>query len=186
MYVFVGTVHLSLVHYLGITLILTNYLSILLELFAVLGISKAPWFVHHPTLARSISLLLFCYVTSVYSCIWWECLNLYDDEWGQTERYTLFILWLTVGLCLLAGTFSAISNKVLYDFKAVGRCGYHTFEKPYFLTLCMFIGESMCLLAFWAVQWFVCERAPPLDPDARLHVHLLFHTNLIYSHITHL
>ena len=42
----------------------------------------------------------------------------------------------------------------LYDYKAMGSCGYRGFEKPYFLTLMMFVGEALCLLVYWGRRWF--------------------------------
>jgi len=65
-----------------------------------------------------------------------------------------WLIGIPVVLVLASGTFSAIANKALYDFKSQGSCGYHGFEKPYFLTFAMFCGEAMCLLAFHAQEWW--------------------------------
>jgi len=55
---------------------------------------------------------------------------------------------------LLSGTFSAISNKVLYNWDTQGldhEVG--PFKKPYFMTLMMFVGEAMCLFYKLVYDW---------------------------------
>ena len=62
-------------------------------------------------------------------------------------------------IVLTSGTFAALSNKSLYDFKAQGTCGYHGFEKPYFLTFAMFVGEMLCLFVYFAKEWWGLESS---------------------------
>lgn len=58
-----------------------------------------------------------------------------------------------------APLFFLVCCAALYDWKAHGSCGYHGFEKPYFLTLAMFVGEALCLLVYWAQQWWARESS---------------------------
>ena len=62
-------------------------------------------------------------------------------------------IWLAVVITLLSGTFSAVSTKVLYQLKTDGVCADNTFGKAYMFTLWMFIGEAMCLVAFYVGQY---------------------------------
>lgn len=72
----------------------------------------------------------------------------------KEEKPTVWaLLWLVFAV-LSTGAFAAIANKVLYDMKTKGRYGEsNAFNKPYFLTLCMFIGESLCLTVVVYNRW---------------------------------
>lgn len=70
-----------------------------------------------------------------------------------------WLIALPVVVVLASGTFSALSNKALYDYKSQGSCGYHGFEKPYFLTFAMFVGEALCLVVFHAQEWWSRESS---------------------------
>jgi len=55
---------------------------------------------------------------------------------------------------LISGTYSAISSKALYKWETEGID--HTtnkFQKPYFMTLMMFVGEALCLFYKLVTDW---------------------------------
>jgi drug/metabolite transporter (DMT)-like permease len=55
---------------------------------------------------------------------------------------------------LISGTYSAISNKVLYKWKTEGLDHEsRLFQKPYFMTLMMFVGEALCLFYKLVSDW---------------------------------
>lgn len=47
-----------------------------------------------------------------------------------------------------------LSLVALYDYKSPGLCGTYGFEKPYFLTFCMFVGEALCLIMYYVKEWW--------------------------------
>jgi drug/metabolite transporter (DMT)-like permease len=57
--------------------------------------------------------------------------------------------FLLLFLCLATGTASALATKTLFQMKADGVCGSMTFNKPYWMTVAMFIGEALCLPYFY-------------------------------------
>jgi drug/metabolite transporter (DMT)-like permease len=59
-------------------------------------------------------------------------------------------------MVLFSGAYAGISNKVMYKMDVEGRHGQRNdFEKPFFFTLAMFVGEAMCLLYYWLETWWV-------------------------------
>eukprot|EP00026_Physarum_polycephalum_P008817 Phypoly_transcript_08918.p1 GENE.Phypoly_transcript_08918~~Phypoly_transcript_08918.p1 ORF type:complete len:380 (+),score=54.06 Phypoly_transcript_08918:171-1310(+) len=58
---------------------------------------------------------------------------------------------------LISGTFNTIASKLQDDIEAVGRPNHpkHSFDHPGVQTLAMFMGESMCMIAFLATVWRV-------------------------------
>lgn len=71
--------------------------------------------------------------------------------------------WLLIIGTLLSGTISGITSKVLYSYEADGECGRHKFNKPYFLTMAMFIGEALCLLFYFGGRYLDSRKTAPLD-----------------------
>jgi drug/metabolite transporter (DMT)-like permease len=62
--------------------------------------------------------------------------------------------WIVFGLTLVSGTFAGISNKYLYATCADGLHGQpNLFQKAYFFTLLMFIGEALCLVLYFYKKW---------------------------------
>eukprot|EP00762_Andalucia_godoyi_P006133 ANDGO_00321.mRNA.1 Uncharacterized protein C12G12.12 len=58
-----------------------------------------------------------------------------------------------VAMMLVSGVVNTVSKKVSYQTSADGVDGSHRFEKPWFSTLCMFIGEFFCLFLFFFLQY---------------------------------
>jgi len=58
-------------------------------------------------------------------------------------------VWGPVLITLISGTVSSLGNKVAYQTPIEGTCGKNDFSKAYFFTLCMFIGEALCLLLYF-------------------------------------
>jgi len=53
-------------------------------------------------------------------------------------------------IVLVTGAYAGVSNKFMYNMDVEGECGSREFQKPYFFTLFMFVGEAMCLAYFYA------------------------------------
>jgi drug/metabolite transporter (DMT)-like permease len=47
---------------------------------------------------------------------------------------------------------------VLYETPVLGKCGVTNFQKAYFLTLAMFIGEALCLLIYFVKKHMAARR----------------------------
>ena len=65
-----------------------------------------------------------------------------------TRAWMLFIV--TTTLC--SGALATLTAKTLFQINSLGRCGDSSpFNKPFFLTMSMFIGEACCLIGYYAV-----------------------------------
>eukprot|EP00455_Lapot_gusevi_P010525 TRINITY_DN1475_c0_g5_i3.p1 TRINITY_DN1475_c0_g5~~TRINITY_DN1475_c0_g5_i3.p1 ORF type:complete len:488 (-),score=161.79 TRINITY_DN1475_c0_g5_i3:130-1491(-) len=70
-------------------------------------------------------------------------------------------MFLPVFLTLATGTYGAVSMKIAYQMKAPGENGVvHQFQKAYFFTLVMFVGEALCLFAKWFDDWRNKRESP--------------------------
>lgn len=70
------------------------------------------------------------------------------------------MVWLVILAFLVSGTYSQVVQKICYDLGAPGLHGdEHTFAKPYFFTLLMFLGEAVCLAIHFAMQFYANRQA---------------------------
>ena len=63
-------------------------------------------------------------------------------------------MWFIIVTTLCAGAIASLSAKTLYQVNTVGLCddkGSVPFQKPYFLTMAMFIGEACCLAGYYLI-----------------------------------
>jgi len=76
----------------------------------------------------------------------------------KEESHWSWAVWIPILLTLFSGTLSSLANKVAYQTYVPGTCGTNEFQKPYFFTLCMFIGEFMCLGGYYLKQWYARKQ----------------------------
>jgi hypothetical protein len=72
-------------------------------------------------------------------------------------------MWFIIVATLCSGAIASLSAKTLYQVNTIGLCDDKKtvlFQKPYFLTMAMFIGEACCLAGYY---FFV---RPKLQKDA--------------------
>lgn len=81
-----------------------------------------------------------------------------DDFWTWT-------VWTPILITLVSGSVSALATKIVYDTPIDGTasCGRSTFQKPYYFTLCMFIGEFLCLIVYFMKQFLARRRQAAAD-----------------------
>lgn len=82
-------------------------------------------------------------------------------EKGLSFSYQVF----ACVVVLFSGAYAGVSNKFLYDMKVDGDCGSNKFQKPYFFTLFMFVGEALCLMYYYAEQLYFHYYPKPNDAD---------------------
>jgi drug/metabolite transporter (DMT)-like permease len=86
---------------------------------------------------------------------------IYHNTTNQIQKmHTGLLLF----LCLATGTASALATKTLFQLKADGSCGNMTFNKPYWMTVAMFIGEALCLPYFYL---FCTRHSSPTSSKAQ-------------------
>jgi len=69
-------------------------------------------------------------------------------------RTGIMVMVLPAVYTLISGTYSAISSKALYKWNTEGINGIsNKFQKPYFMTMMMFVGEALCLFYKLVVDW---------------------------------
>jgi len=74
---------------------------------------------------------------------------------------SLMVMLLPVLYTLGSGTYSAISNKILYEWETEGLDHERqAFKKPYFMTLMMFVGEALCLFYKLVSDWQTSRSRP--------------------------
>jgi drug/metabolite transporter (DMT)-like permease len=82
------------------------------------------------------------------------------------EQRSIAMMIIPALIVLFSGTYSAVTGKVIYSVKADGLSKYpiHTFTKPYFMTLMMFVGEALCLIYYYASVWWKGTASSDLQP----------------------
>lgn len=72
---------------------------------------------------------------------------------------------------LFFGTTTTIFRKLIYDQRAEGREGYggiHNFNKPWFLTIIMFMGMALALVVYWIEQYIKNRRSKKISETTKL------------------
>ena len=64
---------------------------------------------------------------------------------------------------LTFGTINTVVKKIMYQTDGINIDGtYEEYAKPWWCTLIMFLGEAMCLVAYYCIK---CSRKGVISPD---------------------